>query len=180
MKKVMYLFAAAAMTLASCDNVDTLTRKGQEAFDQKDYAKSVEYFNKAIEKDAAHAAVANRMLGIINADNLNGDGTAKQAVEYYTVATEQGDSIAKYLLGEAYDKGNGTVQNSANAVKYYTMSADAGYPQAQATAGWIYLRGYMGAAKDEEKAVKYLADASQNGNADASAYLGWAYQNGLG
>lgn len=180
MKKSIFLFFAFAMTLASCDNVDSLTKKGEEAFNLKDYAKAEEFFNKAIEKDPAHAAVANRMLGIMNAENLNGTGTPKIALDYFMQATELGDSIAPYFVGLAYDQGNGAVQNPDNALKYYTIGADAGYPQAQAIAGWLYLRGYNGAEKNPEKAVAYLQDAVESGNYDAMTYLGFAYEYGVG
>ncbi|MCH5224334.1 MAG: SEL1-like repeat protein [Muribaculaceae bacterium] len=180
MKKTIFLSLAFALVFAACDNVESLTKKGEEAFEQKDYAKAEELFNKAIEKDPAHAAVANRMLGIINSENLNETGTPKKALEYFMQATELGDSVAPYFVGQAYDQGKGTVQNFSNAIKYYTMSADAGYPQAQAIAGWLYLAGYNSAEVNQEKGVAYLQEAVEAGNYDAMAYLGSAYEFGDG
>lgn len=180
MKKFLFAALAVAVTLVACDNVGSLTKKGVEAFDQGKYEEAIEYFNKAIEKDPQKAGEANRMLGIIYADTVGGVKDAKKAFEYFTAATELGDSIGIYLLAKAYDNGDGTVQNLEKASQYYTKAADAGYPQAMAEAGWLYMRGYKGVTKDETKAVKYLKDAVEAKNADAMAYLAYAYENGKG
>lgn len=180
MKKLFLATVALAMVLTACDNVNSLTEKGIKAYDEGEYEKAVEYLNKAIEKDPQKAGAANRMLGIIYADTVMGKKDAKKAFEFFTASAELGDSIGMYRLAKAYDLGEGTVQNLEKASQYYTQSADAGYPQAKAEAGWIYLRGYKGVSKDLEKAVKYLQDAVETENADAMAYLGNAYENGWG
>lgn len=180
MKKLIFAALGAATMLVACDNAASLTKKGVEAYNEKKYDEAIEYFNKAIEKDPQMAGEANRMLGIISADTVGGGKDAKKAFDYFTAATELGDSVAIYLLGKAYDNGEGTVQNLEKAARYYIQAAEAGYPQAQADAGWLYIRGYKGVAKDEAKAVKYLKDAVDAGNADAMAYLGFAYEEGKG
>lgn len=178
MKKLLFTALAIAFILVACDNVDSLTKKGMKAYDEGKYEEAIEYFSKAIEKDPQKAGEANRMLGILYSDTLGGVKDAKKAFEYFTASAELGDSVGIYFLGKAYDKGEGTVQNFEKAAQYFTQAADAGYPQAQAEAGLLYLRGYKGVTKDIQKGVKYLTDAAGAGNLDGMAYLGWAYENG--
>lgn len=178
MKRFILAIIAIAAIFVACDNVGSLTKKGVEAYNEGNYEKAIEYFNKAIEKDSQMAGEANRMLGIIYADTVAGVQDSKKAFDYFTTATELGDSVGIYMLAKAYDNGEGTVQNLEKAGQYYIQAADAGYPQAQAEAGWLLLRGYKGITTDEAKAVKYLTDAVEAGNPDAMAYLAWAYENG--
>ncbi len=180
MKKVLFFAAGAVLALAACDNVGSLTKNGMKAYEEGKYEEAIKDFNKAIEKDPQKSAEAARMLGIIYSDTVAGVKNDKQALEYFTKAAELGDSIAMYQVAYASDNGIGTLQDQDKAVKYYTMSADAGYPQAQAVAGWLYMRGYKGATKDEKKGAEYAKAASEAGNADGMAYLGFAYEQGLG
>jgi hypothetical protein len=46
---------------------------------------------------------------------------AAKAVEYFTLAANQGDADAQYSLGLCYEYGTGVSQNAAKAVELFTL-----------------------------------------------------------
>jgi len=63
----------------------------------------------------------------------NGTGVVKnerEAVRWYTLAANQGDSDAQYNLGVCYDSGTGVTKNESEAVRWYTLAAKQGQANA--------------------------------------------------
>ena len=54
---------------------------------------------------------------------------------------ERGDAIAQFIVGSCYASGRGVAQNYWEAVKWYHLSADQGYPAAQNRLGVCYACG---------------------------------------
>jgi TPR repeat protein len=78
-----------------------------------------------------------------------------------------------------YDIGKGVLQDAKEAVKWYRLSADQGYVNAQFNLGLIYANG-RGVLKDDKEAVKWYRLAADQGHASAQYNLGVNYYYGEG
>jgi len=90
-----------------------------------------------------------------------------------------GDAVAMYCMGEIDFQVLPT--NVPRALDLFQKSADAGYPQAQATIGALYLKGLPGLLeRNPEKGVDLLSRAVRAKSLTARFNLGMAYYNGDG
>ena len=81
----------------------------------------------------------------------------------YRASAEQGDSLAQYILGACYAKGEGVPEDDAEAVKWYRKAAEQGYALAQNKLGLFYALG-RGVPEDDVTAYMWLNLASPEGN----------------
>jgi len=87
-----------------------------------------------------------------------------------------GDAVAMYCMGEIDFQVLPT--NVPRALDLFQKSADAGYPQAQATIGALYLKGLPGLLdRNPEKGVDLLSRAVRAKSLTARFNLGMAYYN---
>lgn len=93
------------------------------------------------------------------------------------VAAEQGNPEAQFALAEAYDAGDGLLQNFALAAEWFKRAAEQGYTPAQHRLGQ-YLHAGRGVATDQGAALRWLSAAAENGNAEYLYDLGAAYEVG--
>ena len=90
-----------------------------------------------------------------------------------------GDAVAMFCMGEIDFQVLPT--NVPRALNLFQKSADAGYPQAQATIGALYLKGLPGLLeRNPEKGVDLLSRAVRAKSLTARFNLGMAYYNGDG
>ena len=68
-------------------------------------------------------------------------------LDFCIQAAQQGHRIAKYFLGERYEKGWGLRQNYLMAAKWYRRAAKQGHTQSQYALGLMYAVGH-GARQD--------------------------------
>ncbi len=78
-------------------------------------------------------------------------------------AAESGDLAARFELGNRYLNGNGVLQNSTEALHWFTLAAEQGNRNAQYNVGVIYLNG-VGVEPDAVKAVEWFRKAADNGD----------------
>lgn len=133
------------------------------------------------------AADGGAPLGLYNLGNISLLGKKfKESTDYYqdaqlllTRKASEGDPIAQFAMGEiCYVV---IPKNRFKAMEYWHESAAAGYPQAQATLGAIYLKGLPGImAKDESRGIFLLEMACRAKSMTAYLNLGLAYYNGEG
>ena len=102
-----------------------------------------------------------------------------KAVEFYTLAANQGHANAQYNLGACYYNGEGVAKDLSKAVEFYTLAAKQGDAGAQNSLGIFYGTG-QGVVKDLSKAVKFWTLAANQGHANAQYNLGACYYNGEG
>ena len=95
------------------------------------------------------------------------------------VRAEQSDAEAQYLLGDMYAKGEGTPQDTKEAVRWYRASAEQGHAKAQFNLAFMYQYG-LGAPQDTKEAVRWYKACAEQGNAKAQFNLAFMYQYGLG
>ena len=123
---------------------------------------------------AGHAG-AQGNYGYMLVEGMGGPADAAAGIDWMKKSAEAGDRFgqAQYgmsLLRRWQDKG----YDGAPAVRYLTLSADAGEMVAQAMLGTVYLYG-MGVAADDRLAAKYLKLASDAGEHESTSLLGSLY-----
>lgn len=113
--------------------------------------KSIYWFEKAAAQGHAYSTY---MLGEIYSwtDQVKG-------MEYYHKAYELGSPDAAYIIGSAYEKGNGVEVDYAKAIQYFNFAVDGGYPPAMMDLASMYEEG-KGVEVDVERAaaLRQMAD----------------------
>lgn len=99
----------------------------------------------------------------------------KAAIE----AAQKGDAKAQYELARMYDDGDGTEQDDAEAVKWYTKAAEQGNADAQNNLGVMYDNA-EGVEENDERAVYWYTKAAEQGDSDAQCNLALMYDDGTG
>jgi uncharacterized protein len=112
---------------------------------------------------------------IIKASRLQKDWphaleVCKQAVDENAASTE-----LQYGLGLAYYVN----KDYLDALRHFTVAADAGDTYAQNQLGYMFVLG-KGVVKDEHRAFEYFSKSAAAGNASAIGNLGSAYLGGNG
>lgn len=106
---------------------------------------------------------------------LKGDGVPQndqEAVRWWTLGAQKGDSTAQYDLGWCCEKGRGIGQDYAQAAYWYRRSADGGDSDAMCNLGWLYEAG-QGVEQSWEKAAEwYLRSAEAGSGRPWATWLG--------
>ena len=113
---------------------------------------------------------------------LLGRGLAKdhqEAVKWFLLAAEQGESGAQYNLGSMYLHGQGVPKDDAEAMKWFRKSAEQGYVLSQFNLAGGYAEG-RGVQQDFEEAAKWCRKAAEQGDTSAQFQLGLMYEAGRG
>ncbi len=133
------------------------------------------------------AAKAGNPLGLYNLGNLALlAGDFEESIAYYQDAqlllarkASDGNPIAQFAMGEICFYV--TPKDPPRAVAYFQESAAAGYPQAQATLGALYLKGLPPLLpQDVRKGITLLVEAARRQSMASRFNLGMAYYNGEG
>lgn len=94
------------------------------------------------------------------------------------------DVDAQESLGYCYGNGYGVERNDEKSIKYYTLAAKEGHPEAQCYIGNAYAHEYSmqfyGVDQNYAKGIKYLRRARAQGHVEASYQLGRLYYDGCG
>lgn len=102
-----------------------------------------------------------------------------EAVKWFRLAAEAGDSEAQRGLGNAYWSGNGVEQDYRQAVEWYRRSSELGNRTATTSLGTAYHLG-RGVKTDFAKAVEWYRSAAEAGDSWGMHRLGIAYYYGHG
>jgi len=79
---------------------------------------------------------------------------------------EQGDSAAQFNLGKLYSKGQGVLQDYAEAMKWYRLAAEQGFALAQSNLGGMYISSH-GVPRNSIQAYMWASLAAAQGNEKA-------------
>jgi TPR repeat protein len=109
----------------------------------------------------------------------NGPSNTPDAVRRIRNAAENGDALAQFRLGRAYEDGDGVPAAAGQAHLWYRKAADQRFPSAEFAVGMDYARG-QGVELDIEEAVHWIRRAATQGHALAQYSLGMAYATGKG
>lgn len=142
---------------------------------EKNEAGAKEYFEKAA--TVGNPFACYQLAKLILADEAAPPQEVEKALGYLRQAVEAENPYAAYFLGKFYDKGQHVAQNTAEAVRLYTMSAEQDNDFAAYRLGKLYLGG-EGVLKDVEAAIRWLTFAADRKNQFAEYALGVLYLKG--
>jgi TPR repeat protein len=100
-------------------------------------------------------------------------------MEYYRLASEQGNPAAQFRVGIYFERGLGIVRNESEAIRLFILSSNQGYAAAQFQLGVCYTRGF-GVVRNQSEAVRLYTLASNQGYNPAHIRLGACYEHSLG
>ena len=87
----------------------------------------------------------------------------REAVRWFTLAAEQGNSTSQHRLGLMYYYGNGVKKNYKTALKWNTLAAEQFYLQAVTMMGMFYVAG-QGVVVDNERGYMWFIIGQMVGN----------------
>ncbi|KAG2387181.1 hypothetical protein C9374_001513 [Naegleria lovaniensis] len=170
--KEYYEMAAAQNYSSGFHNLGNLYYYGNGV--EQNYTKAKEYFELAAQKNH-HDFKCNKYLAFENhySEALYvlgtlyewGDGVVldtKKAMEYYKQAVELNNEYSAFSIGETLENSN----DFEGAVKYYTISANLNYAEAQYRLAEMYQTG-LGVAQNLSKAIYYFELAAEQEYYDA-------------
>ena len=91
----------------------------------------------------------------------------------------RGEMQAQNALGGIYDSGHGVPRDYVEAVRWFRLAADQGFPDAQVNLGFNALFG-QGLPQNDQNAARWFRLAADQGHANAQAMLGDLYLLGRG
>ena len=147
-----------------------------EAYDAKDYAKALKYYQYAAVKNDNHAQFR---LGVMYSMGKGVTQNYAVAMKWYLKSANQGNVFAQYNIGNMYEKGQGVKQDYSEANKWYQKAAEQGDTSAQYNLGVNYYIG-NGVTQNYTEALNWWLKAAKSGDADSQNNVGTMYQNGLG
>jgi hypothetical protein len=92
---------------------------------------------------------------------------------------EAGDARAQYFVGSFFDMGFGVPEDIREALRWYHLAANQGYPAAQTSLGLTYYTGDR-VTQDYGQARTWFLRAAAQDEADAQYFLGRIFENGEG
>ena len=101
----------------------------------------------------------------------------KKAVEYLTRSAKQGYTVAKYMLGKLYLRGEDVPKQMLHALHWLESAVKDDNQYAEYLLGKTFLKG-EDIERDTERAESLLSRSSEQGNKYAAYTLGKAYLDG--
>ena len=103
----------------------------------------------------------------------------KEAIKWYTKASEQGDLDAKTQLGLCYALGKGVDVDDPKAIQLFSEAAEKNQPKAQLWLGLYYLNAWT-VEQDYSRAVYWFQKSANQNFSEAQYELGKCYKLGNG
>ena len=113
-------------------------------------------------------------------EHLDRDGDSydpRKAVEYLTQSAKQGYTVAKYMLGKLYLKGEDVPKQMLHALHWLESAVQDDNQYAEYLLGKTFLKG-EDIERDTERAESLLRRSAEQGNKYAAYTLGKAYLDG--
>ena len=104
-------------------------------------------------------------------------GDFETAFAEFTIAAQDGLSLAQYNLGILYFTGQGVPQNLEEAFKWTKEAAEQGHLNAQFNLGSLYLDG-QGTKANVSEGINWFTRAAKNGHDNSAYSLAKMYQEG--
>ena len=104
-------------------------------------------------------------------------GDFDTAFKEFTIAAQEGLSLAQYNLGILYFTGQGVEQDFNEAFEWTKRAAEQGHLNAQFNLGSLYLDG-KGTKISVLEGINWFTKAAKNGHANSAYTLAKMYQDG--
>lgn len=157
---VLLVMLGASGSLAQADSVADLAQ-GNDAFNRGDLITAMTWYRQAAEGGSVEAQV--QLAYILDQAEEN-----TEAYKLYRAAAESGNAAAQSGLAGMYAKGEGTEQDFAAAVKWFTRAARQGHTRAISVLAAAYREGQLGLAIDPDRAA-YWQQALTEARRDAES-----------
>ena len=126
--------------------------------------KEIKTLEQSAQKGDKKAAAQLNELGVDYQFGNNGKKVdLAQALHYYTIAAEGGNTNAMCNAAYCYAVGSGTDVNAEKALYWYKKAAEAGDMNGMTNLGGCYLNGF-GTKQDSVEAIIWFAKALDAGN----------------
>lgn len=146
---------------------DEAIDRGLEAWDRKDYVKTMSCFRRAERLGSTRATL---MIGVLFSNGFGFPKDAAKGLQYFLKAAEQGVSDAQLYAAAKYESGaDGVPQDLEKAVYWYEKAAEQGKAAAQHNLALLYIHG-RGTAQDYEKARYWLQKSAAQDKEEVSEY----------
>jgi hypothetical protein len=103
-----------------------------------------------------------------------------QAVDILKSKSEQGDAAAMYEYSVLLLASKEVPQNTPEAIRLLTKSAEKGYAKAQNDLGSFYAKGDLGVTKSQDSALRWYKAAADQNDQEGLYNLGICYEQGEG
>jgi TPR repeat protein len=131
-----FWFISVPAVMAQNESPVQLTQKGWSYWNgtgvEKDYAKAVEYFQKAADQGDSGGEYG---LGCAYDYGLGLGKDYSQAVKWYRKSSDQGNSYGQFGLGNCYELGKGVSRDLEKAKNLYELSAKQNNDQGEKAYG---------------------------------------------
>jgi tetratricopeptide (TPR) repeat protein len=142
----------------------------------KDHSNVYEAMSKHAE--SLQQAIEEYADAIENPADPDDDPTAMD-LESLTEAAEEGDAESQFVLAQRYHEGEGVAADPEAAFRWYSESADQGFPPAIMFVGYCYANA-VGVDEDYTKAAEHFREAADAGFPFAMGLLAQCYATGQG
>jgi TPR repeat protein len=102
-----------------------------------------------------------------------------QAIPWLEKAAAKGDSVAEFLLGQAFNEGLGVSEGSAEAAGWFQKAAEHGHEGAKLALAGLLATG-RGLPQDDRRAFEIYLGLAQKGSASAALAVAPFYMDGRG
>ena len=106
-------------------------------------------------------------------------GDYEDAIKHLMPAAQNGDPLAQYHLGEAFEYGYGVAPNISLAVRWYAEAAGRGHVEANVRLGKMNMIG-QGLTRDAGRASEFFSFAARKNHPEAAYLLAVFYLEGIG
>ena len=172
--KYYYTAANLGQPLGQC-NIAEVYLSGTKGF-EVNYQEAYKYVNAAIEQNCPNAY---KIMGDIYYYGLGTTEDNNKAAEWYTKASDAGDTSASVQLADMYIHGIGVTKNEYKGYMLYKAGADADDINAIGGLGFCYENGY-GVTKNIATAISYYKKAAEKGHNYSLYRLYLLYRDGNG
>ncbi|UCD69836.1 MAG: sel1 repeat family protein [Betaproteobacteria bacterium] len=131
--------------------------RGYDAFVSRDYAKAMQWWQQAAQKE--HVRAQNG-LGVLYRDGDLGEPDKKRAAYWFRRSAENGYVYAMYSLAMLYRDGDGVARDDVEAHKWFNLASALNFdPKAQFQRDLIARRMSPDAVAEAEKRAQEWLDA---------------------
>jgi hypothetical protein len=118
----------ASTQLAQAVSPADANRRGDDAYERKDYAEAMRWYRQAADQGYA---LGQANIGFLYAKGLGVPQNLAESVRWYRMAAEQGQIEAQHNLALKYERGEGVAKDMAQARYWMEKSAAGGDAHAQ-------------------------------------------------
>ncbi len=142
-----------------------------------------EFFRITIDEAiaAARSVTGRDHVGLVRSHgqgDLQEQGLLPPSASAYRASVFR-EKTHQFNLGIAYNSGQGTPQDHAQAARWFRKAAEQGHAEAQFYLGYAYAVG-NGVPQDYGEAAAWYRSAAEQGHSGAQNNLGLIYRDGIG